>query len=47
MNEDLLLREIQRLSEIMENYCQVQAAKRMQMCLANNRKLNKLKREMA
>ena len=47
MNEDLLLREIQRLSETMENYCQVQAAKRMQMCLANSRKLNKIRREMA
>ena len=47
MNEDLLLREIQRLSEMMETYCQVQAAKRMQMCLANNRKLNKIRREMA
>ena len=46
MNENILLQELQRLTYMMENYCQAQAAERLQMCLASNKKLNKMRRKM-
>ena len=46
MNEDFILSELERLASLYESLCREHHLQQVRVRMAENRKLNKLKREM-
>lgn len=47
MNEDFILIELHKLAELCECVCREHHLQQMKLRMAENRRINKLKREMA